>query len=141
MEGDNTECLVDEIRYYDGDHELPMFSDNPTSFLAEEVAKVLMSPDMNTVCHVQPMGVTKNATFVIDADDVAFSDLKADDLGTWKATGTKSTYFSVRPNGAILISSGKGKGSKSNYVMTRRYYVHGTYQLFHRIITDIKGIF
>ena len=87
------------------------------------------------------MGVTKNATFVIDADDVAFSDLKADDLGTWKATGTKSTYYSVRPNGAILISSGKGKGSTSNYVMTRRYYVHGTYQLFHRIINDIKGIF
>ena len=56
MEGDNTECLVDEISYYDGDHELSMLSDNPTSFLAEEVAKVLMSPDMNTVCHVVPNG-------------------------------------------------------------------------------------
>ena len=115
-----------------------MFSDNLTSFLVEEVAEVLMSPNVNTVCHVQPIGVTKNATFIIDVDDVAISDLKADYLGTWKATGTKSTYFSIRPNDAILISSSKGT---SNYVMTRKYYIHGTYQLFHHIISDIKGIF
>ena len=39
------------------------------------MAKILMSPDVNNMCHVQPMGVTKNATFLIDVDDVAFSDL------------------------------------------------------------------
>ena len=133
--------MVDEICYYDGDHELPMLSDSPTSFLAEEVAKVLMNLDVSTVCHVQPMDVTKNATFLIDVDDVAFTNLKADDLGTWKATGTKSTYFSIRSSGAIVIIPGKRKGSTNSYVMTRRYYVHGTYQLFHRTITDIKGIF
>ena len=72
-----------------------MLSDNPTCFLAEEVAKVLMSPDVNTVCHVQPTGRTKGATFLIDIDYVAFTDLKADDLGTWKATGTKFTYFQL----------------------------------------------
>ena len=118
-----------------------MLSDSPTSFLTKEVAKVLMSPDVNTVCHVEPMGMTKNATFLIDVDDIAFTDLKADDLGTWKSTGTKSTYFSIRPSGAIVIIPGKGKGFGNSYVMTRRYYVHGTYQLFHHTITDIKGIF
>lgn len=81
---DDPESLVSEIHYYDDDHELPMFSNNSTSYLAEEVAKVLMNPNADTVCHVQPMAVTKNATFLINIDDVAFSDLKADDFGTWK---------------------------------------------------------
>ena len=60
-----------------------MFLDNPTSFLAEEVAEVLMPLDVNSVCHVQPMDVTKNTIFLTDVDDVAFTDLKADNLGTW----------------------------------------------------------
>ena len=60
-----------------------MFLDNPTSFLAEKVAEVLMTLDVNSVCHVQPMDVTKNITFLTDVDDVAFTDLKADDLDTW----------------------------------------------------------
>ena len=93
------------------------------------------------MCHVQPLGVTKNATFIVDVDDVAFSDLKADDLGTWKTNGTKTTHFWIRPSGTIVISpKQKGPDTKS-YIMTRRYYVHGTYQLFRRIIIDIKGIF
>ena len=39
------------------------------------------------------MGVDKNATFIIDLNDVNFADLKADDLGVWKTNGTKTTYF------------------------------------------------
>ena len=39
------------------------------------------------------MGVSKNAAFIVDVDDVEFADLKADDLGTWKTNRTKSTYF------------------------------------------------
>ena len=53
--------------------------------------------NLKRVCHIQPLGVTKTATFVIDLDDVLFSDLKADDLGTWIANGTKSTYFTIIP--------------------------------------------
>lgn len=70
-----------------------MLSNNPISFLAKEVAKVSMSPDVNTVCHVQSMGmgVTKNATFVIDVNDVAFSDLKTDNLSTWCITSMVHT--------------------------------------------------
>ena len=100
-----------------------MLLDNPTSFLTEEVAKVLMSLDVNTVCHVQPMGMTKNTTFLIEVNDVAFTDLKADDLGTQKTNGTKSTYFSTRSSGEIMIIPGKGKGSTNSYVMARSYYV------------------
>lgn len=91
--------------------------------------------DLKRVCHVQPLGVTRNATFIIDVDDVLFSDIKADDLGTWSPNGTKSTHFFMT-NGAIRIAGGKPTGS--SYVLTRRYYTLGTYHLLKRILTDIR---
>lgn len=130
---------TDTVQYYSDDKELPIFSSTCTGYLAEEVARVLLNPDPIKVCHVQPMGVNKNASFIIDIDDVHFSDLKADDLGTWKTNGTKTTYFWIRPSGTIVIST-KQKGPETKfYIMTRRYYVHGTYHLFRRVIIDIKG--
>ena len=72
-----------------------MFSRVVSGYRAEQVARILLNPhvDEQKVCHVQPMGVVRNATFFIDLDDVKFGDLKADDLGVWKASGTKTTFF------------------------------------------------
>ena len=86
-------------------------------------------------------GGYENATFIVDIDDVMFSDLKADDLGTWKNNGTKSTYFSMFVNGSVAVASGKpSHGAESYYILTRRYFTHGTYQLFCRIVVDILGM-
>ena len=75
--------------------ELPLYSTVVSGHQASELANILMAKniDLQRICHIQPLGVTKTATFIVDLDDVLFSDLKADDLGTWKANGTKSTYF------------------------------------------------
>lgn len=81
------------------------------------------------------MGVDKNATFIIDLNDVNFADLKADDLGVWKTNGTKTTYFKSLPSGKMIVT----KQKTSSHVMTRRYYVHGTYQRFRRVIVEIQG--
>ena len=56
-----------------------------SGYPAEQVVWILMDPelDQDNVCHIQPMGVRKNASFIIDVDDVHFVDLKADDLGSW----------------------------------------------------------
>lgn len=95
--------------------------------------------DLTRVCHIQPLSIAQSATFIIDLDDVLFSDLKADDLGTWSSNGTKSTYFSMVA-GSIEIASGKPSHS-SYYILTRRYYTHGTYHLLRRILVDIRGKF
>ena len=91
-----------------------------------------------TVCSVRPVGVSANATFIVDIDKVHFNDLKCDDLGTWTATGTKSTFFRFAASG-IKISEKKPSQSGVYHVLTRRYFVHGTYNLYHRIIVDIQG--
>ena len=136
---------MDPVLYYENDPELPIFSTVSTGYPASELANILMAKniDIQRVCRIQPLGVTKTATFVVDLDDVLFGDLKADDLGTWNAKGTKSTHFTMSPNGVVRIASGRPSRSmkSSYYTLTRRYYTHGTYKLFRRIVIDIRGMF
>lgn len=102
----------------------------------------LLTPesDSSRICRVQPMGVTRNSLFQIDLDAVQFEDLKADDLGSWMATGTKRTHFRYTQNNTIKYATGLPPPSSDYFLLTRRYYVHRTYNKFHRIISDIKGI-
>ena len=112
-------------------------STTSTGYSAEEIARMLLNPEPSKVCDIQPVGVSKNATFIVDVDDVEFADPKADDLRTWKTNNTKSTCFWIQPSGTFVIS-GKQKGpDNKSYVTTRRYYVHGSYQLFCHVLTDI----
>ena len=83
-----------------------------------------MKPDIPTehVCTVQPLGVSQNAAFVVSVDSVEFGDLKADDLGSWKGTGTKRMYFRVMPSGAIRFTERKPSSTAQYFLLTRRYF-------------------
>ena len=133
-----------EPLFYNNDPQLPIFSVVSNGYQATEVARILMDPkiDSSKVCRVQPRGVTKNATFIIDVDHVNFDDLKADDLGSWITKGTKPTFFRLLANGSICLATGKPELQEGSdyYLLTRRYYTHATYGLFRRIIVDIKGL-
>lgn len=87
---------------------------------------------------MKPLGVCKNTVFIIDVDEVAYSDIKADDLGSWKSTGTKRTYFKFNQEN-VLVYAMAGANYKEYFLLNRRYYVHKTYRCFHRIICDIQG--
>ena len=128
------------MEYYCGDRQLPIYSRATSGYTFHQLVKILMPSDVDesAVCSVRPIGVSANATFIVDIDKVHFNDLKCDDLGTWIATGTKSTYFRFVATG-IRISEKKPSQGGMYHVLTRRYYVHGTYNLYHRIIVDIQG--
>ena len=68
------------LSVYNDDGKLPVFSSGTSGYPAEQVVRILMDPelDQDKVCHIQPMGVTKNASFIIDVDDIPFANLKAD---------------------------------------------------------------
>ena len=57
---------------------------------------------------------------------VTFEDLKADDLGVWVAKGAKRTYFQFTHTNAIWYANGV-PDSSDYFLLTRRYYVHKTY--------------
>ena len=131
------------IEYYDNDPELPLFGQMDSGCPLHTIVQTLLANevDMCHVCKVQPLGVMRNAAFLIDLDEVHFEDLKADDLGSWKATGTKRTYFRFTRSKAIQYASGKPTGSSTSkyFLLTRRYFVHQTCDRYHRLIADIKG--
>ena len=57
---------------YDNDPELPLFSTVDSGYSASVLARILMNTNIDTkrVCHIQPLGVTKNVSFIADIDDV-----------------------------------------------------------------------
>ena len=81
--------------YYSGDKQLPIFSKVTSGYGFDQLIEILMTlnVDKSKICTVRPTGVSENATFVVNLDVVRFGDLKSDDLGSWNATRTKSTYF------------------------------------------------
>ena len=103
----------------------------------------LLKPDIPSehICTVQALAVTQNAVFVVDVDSVNFEDLKADDLGSWTGTGTKKTYFRVLPSGDVRYSVKKPAplAATQYFLLTRHYFIHKTYNKFHRMITDVRG--
>lgn len=129
--------------YYRNDPQLPIYAAVGYGYPLHNLIDVLLKPDIPSeyVCTVQPLAVMENAAFVVDMDNVEFEDLKADDLGSWKGTGTKRMHFRVLPSGAVRFTMKKpSPGVAAQYfLLTRRYYVHQTYNKFHRMITDIQG--
>ena len=96
------------IEYYCDDRDLPIYFKRTSGYPFDQLVKILMPSvvDETTVCSVRPVGVSANATFVVNIEKVHFNDLKCDDLGTWTATGTKSTFFRFTTSG-IKISEKK----------------------------------
>ena len=133
--------LESEIEYYKDDSQLPIYAAPTSGMPLHELIDILKKPDIPTehVCTVQPLGVSQSAAFVVSVDSVEFGDLKADDLGSWKGTGTKRMYFQVMPSGAIRFMERKPSSTAQYFLLTRCYFVHMTYDKFHRMIADIRS--
>ena len=84
-----------EIEFYQDDKEVPIYSRLTSGYPVGDIVSILLKPnlDKQKVCTVQPLCLTESASFVIDVDVINFEDLKADDLGSWNATGTRKSYF------------------------------------------------
>ena len=65
--------------------------------------------------------------------------LKADDIGSWHPTGTKKSYFRFSQSGTLRVCEKCPRDTSEYYVLTRRYYIHKSYDKFHRQIADIRG--
>lgn len=131
---------ADETEYFCDDHEIPIYSRVTSGYHIGELVNMLLKSDNRKVCTVQPLGVSENAAFIVDIDMVDLGDLKADDLGLWQPTGTKKSYFRFSQSGMLKISEKCPHGMLSQYyILTRRYYVHKSYDKYHRQIADIKG--
>lgn len=129
------------LLYFKGDPELPVYSQGPSSYSLPQLIDILMSGSLSVekVCKIQPLGVTQNCTFVIDLDSVSVDDLRADDLGSWKPTGTRRSYFKLSETNEVDFFSRVPSEQSSYFVIIRRYFVHLTCPKFRRCIVEIQG--
>ena len=121
---------------------MPIHSRMPSGYPVGDIVTFLLSESNEFKrCTTQPLGVAENATFLLDLDYVNYQDLKADDLGVWVPTGTKKVFFRFSSSGILKFTNKKsGNAVKSSYyTLTRRYYVHKSYDKYHRQIADIEG--
>ena len=92
-----------------------------SGFPVHRLIDVILNPDIapEKICSVQPLGVMQNAAFLIDIDMVEFNDVKADNLGSWKATCNKKSFLRVTSAGAVKYLAAKPIGTVSTkYVCT-----------------------
>lgn len=131
----------DEIEYFREDKSLPIHSRVSSGYPVGIIVKLLLTDGVQECCTAQPLGVAENASFIIDLDSVNFQDLKADDLGVWSPTGTKKTFFRFSSSGILKFSNKRPSDHTGSayFTLTRRYYVHRSYEQFHRQIADIEG--
>ena len=126
-----------EQLYFRDDTALPIYSTRSSSYSASDLCDILLSDNLNA-CRLQPLGVTENASFVVDLDYVQFEDLKADDLGVWKSTGVKRGDFVITSQGETRFQVGRSHGA-AHYTLFHRYYVHRTCPTFHCLIVSTEG--
>ena len=88
---------------------------------------------------MQLMGVNQNCTFIINLDFVCIENMKADDLGSWKSTGTRRAYFKLNQEEKIEFRRTLPSQTTGYFMMVRRYFVHSTYSKFCRCIVEIRG--
>ena len=91
--------------FYHGDPEMPIHARPTSGYPVGDLIRILLQSDMadQKVCTVQPLGVSENAAFIVDVETVDYQDLKADDLGSWRPTGTKKSYFYFSPDGMLRV--------------------------------------
>ena len=130
-----------KLLFYENDPQLPIYDTPTCGCPVNDVIDILLNIDIQTenVCTVQPLGVTQNCLFIVDIDSVEFDDIRSDDLGSWKATGTKKVSFKVLKSGAIKVYKTRSSNNAS-YLLTRRYFIHSAYNKYHRMIADVKGM-
>lgn len=116
---DQASCETPIQEHYCDDPQLSIYSRVTCSYAVGPHINLLMASEVNhtPLCSVRPHGVPENATFVINLEEVCFSDLWIDDLGSWKATGIKSTWFRLTSEGVRIL------GKKPSDSELHRYYV------------------
>ena len=119
----------EEVSYYNGDLQMPIFSSNRSVLSPVDVIDVLYnvehSVDPSRICHRQPIGVERHCSFIVDLHSLkSCDDIKCDDVGSWQNNSCNKFQF-VHRNGAFELVDKKRpseSGMKEISTLKRSYY-------------------
>ena len=128
----------------DEDSAQPVYEYPPKKYIAEQVIRILLQADASRVCRVKPTSISRSATYVVDVRNLQNQDdIKKDEFGIWKYSGSHPLPFKVyhEEDGRIMIEKCCEGASGSNVVFLRRLHcVHPSNTEFKRLICFLTGI-
>ena len=131
-------------KYYHGNVNLPVYGYPKHGYNSEEIIHILLDPIFKDklLSKTHPVSVEHNVSFVIDLTSLSSpNDVRADDLGSWKCTGSRRLTFMVKfgPTTCHVVSSVSGSGG-TQVQIRRQYHVHGTDSDLHRMIAFVENL-
>ena len=119
----------DEVTYYNGDLQMPIFSLNRSVLSPDDVIGVLHNVehtlDTSRVYQCQPIGVERHCSFIVDLHSLkSCDDIKCDDVGSWQNNSCNKFQF-VHHNGAFKLVEKdflKELGMEEVSTLKRSYY-------------------
>ena len=105
--------------------------------------KILLEPDEAKICPGKPTAVTRSASFVVDVRNLQNQDdIKKDEFGLWKYSGSHPQSFKVfhEEDGSITVQKCCEGASGTNVVLLRRLHcTHPSNPDFKRLICFLSG--
>ncbi|XP_064642074.1 uncharacterized protein LOC135496599 [Lineus longissimus] len=137
----------EHVELFEGDGSMPLISRPKKGLAAREIlALILQKPSEESVCVQKPIGVRKNAVFLVNLNSVRLDSLNADDNGAWKSTQPRTDFWVDRDEQGKVIRVYGGTvprhASHQLYTLTRQYSVHkGTLSKCGRKFQRITSVF
>ena len=125
---------------------MPVYGYPKRGYNIEQIVHILVQPnfDARLLCKTNPISVENNVSFVVDVSKLSNrNDVRADDLGSWKCTGSRSLQFLVKfdSESCTIVSNRSTSGDETVVVVyiRRQYHVHDTDNDLHRMIAFMES--
>eukprot|EP00794_Sanderia_malayensis_P004990 gene4990-5648_t len=95
--GKENTSLQPDGEAYNGDTRTPVFSWRKEPYEFADIAKIMLSTyTRESLCVAPPINVSHNVSFLAEYSSFTnWEDLKCDDMGAWKHTGSPKRYYHV----------------------------------------------
>ena len=134
-----TPCFIPKRLKFD----LQMYEEPPVKYSAERIIRILLQPDVSKICSVRPTSVSKSSTYVVDVRNLENQDdIKKDDFGIWKYSGSHPKYYKVfeKEDSYLQIDKcAEGATGRNVVLLIRLHCTHPSCSNFKRLICFLTG--
>ncbi len=128
---------------YRDDASTPLFSLGREAYDGKELIAILTKKyPKESLCTAAPINVAHNAAFLIDLTKfTVFDDIKCDDMGIWKHSGSPKRNFIVTRDdeGAVKEIRRCNAGESATHELRRMYFTNASDDHVRKVIATVKG--
>lgn len=120
----------------------PVYETPPMKNSAESIIRILLDPIEDRICHTKPVAIKKSATYVVDVRALKNAeDLKKDEFGIWKYSGSHPQGFKVYTDddGCKIIEKCSVNSRGKDVFLHRLHCTRPSNSDFRRIICFLSG--